>query len=65
MNGTSQMPGPELIDPVEPGERGQLFWSFADALLGRDDVTEGTLMGFPGLRVDGDFFATCDIGLAS
>ena len=36
------------------------FWSLADSLLERDDVEEGTLMGFPCLRVDGDFFATCE-----
>ena len=35
------------------------FWQLADQLLERDDVDEGTLMGFPCLRVNGDFFATC------
>lgn len=41
-------------DPTE------LFWSLADTMLERDDVDEGTLMGFPCLRVAGEFFATCD-----
>ncbi len=36
------------------------FWRTAAALMSRPDVSEGTLMGFPCLRVDGGFFATCD-----
>ena len=60
MNGTSQMPDRERTDPVDAGETGDLFWSVADTFLDRDDVAEGTLMGFPCLRVDGDFSATCE-----
>ena len=41
-------------------ESTDFFWQLADELLERDDVDEGTLMGFPCLRVSGDFFATCD-----
>ena len=36
------------------------FWRTAAALMGRPDVSEGTLMGFPCLRVGDGFFATCD-----
>ncbi len=36
------------------------FWSLADALLPREGVTKSTMMGLPCLRIDGDFFASCD-----
>ena len=36
------------------------FWDLAEPMLAEAGVDEGTLMGFPCLRVDGDFFATCD-----
>ncbi len=36
------------------------FWKLADPLLRKPEISEGTLMGFPCLRVDGEFFATCD-----
>ena len=36
------------------------FWDLADELLERDDIDEGTMMGFPCLRVSGEFFSTCD-----
>ena len=36
------------------------FWGLADPLLSSGVATEGALMGFPCLRVDGEFFATCD-----
>jgi hypothetical protein len=42
------------------GDEGDFFWQLADEALERDDVDEGTLMGFPCLRVSGDFFATCE-----
>jgi len=42
-------------------ERGQeRFWTLADPLLARAGVTRSTMMGFPCLRLDGDFFASCD-----
>lgn len=34
------------------------FWSLADPLLQLEDVTRSTMMGFPCLRTDGDFFAS-------
>ena len=40
------------------GER--RFWELAQPLLERPGVTRSTMMGFPCLRLDGDFFATCD-----
>ncbi len=36
------------------------FWELAAPLLGQAGVTRSTMMGFPCLRLDGDFFATCD-----
>ena len=36
------------------------FWKIADQFLEDPGITEGSLMGFPCLRVKGDFFATCD-----
>jgi hypothetical protein len=36
------------------------FWGLAHPLLSSCVATEGALMGFPCLRVDGEFFATCD-----
>ena len=48
------MPSKTKTDPTT------FFWKLADPLLHKLEITEGTLMGFPCLRVDGDFFATCD-----
>jgi hypothetical protein len=36
------------------------FWDLAEPLLTRPGTTIGTLMRFPCLRADGNFFATCD-----
>lgn len=36
------------------------FWQLADDLLARPGVTRSTMMGFPCLRLDGDFFASWD-----
>ncbi len=36
------------------------FWSFAEPLLAAPFVTRSTMMGFPCLRVSGQFFATFD-----
>jgi hypothetical protein len=36
------------------------FWRLADPLLERAGVTRSTMMGYPCLRLDGDFFACCD-----
>ncbi len=36
------------------------FWDLVEPLLREDEIDEGTLMGFPCLRVNGDFFGTCD-----
>ena len=37
-----------------------LFWQLAEALYADDAVTRSTMMGFPCLRVDGQFFASLD-----
>ena len=36
------------------------FWGTAAPLIFSGEATEGALMGFPCLRVEGQFFATCD-----
>lgn len=36
------------------------FWTLAEPLLEQAGVTRSTMMGFPCLRLDGDFFASCD-----
>lgn len=36
------------------------FWDLAAPLLAREGVSDGTMMGFPCLRVRGAFFASCD-----
>jgi hypothetical protein len=38
----------------------QRFWSLAEPLLAHAGVTRSTMMGFPCLRLNGDFFASCD-----
>ena len=36
------------------------FWDVATPFLGDESVSKGTMMGFPCLRVKGDFFASAD-----
>ena len=36
------------------------FWEIAESYLKRTAVDEGQLMGFPCLRVNDEFFCTCD-----
>lgn len=38
----------------------EFFWELAEEFLARDGIEQGQLMGFPCLRVDGEFFATYD-----
>ena len=44
--------------PSSSGE--QRFWKLANPLLTQAGVTRSTMMGFPCLRLAGDFFASCD-----
>lgn len=37
-----------------------LFWEVATSFLAHETVSKGTMMGFPCLRVNGDFFASAD-----
>ena len=41
-----------------PGET--WFWKLAEPLLDQAGVTRSTMMGYPCLRLHGDFFATID-----
>ena len=41
-------------------EEKNLFWHIGEDFLQEQDITKGTLMGFPCLRVNGNFFATAD-----
>lgn len=43
-------------DTTTPGE--ELFWDVVAPLLERPDVTRSTMMGFPCLRVRGEYFAS-------
>ena len=36
------------------------YWDIAATFLQRANIDESTLMGFPCLRINGDFFSTCD-----
>ncbi len=36
------------------------FWRLAEPLLVEAAITKGTMMGFPCLRVNGDFFASAE-----
>jgi hypothetical protein len=38
----------------------QRFWALAEPLLAMPGVARSTMMGFPCLRLDGDFFASYD-----
>jgi hypothetical protein len=38
----------------------QFFWSLAQPLLETTNITKSTMMGFPCLRVNGEFFASAD-----
>ena len=44
----------------EPTRGENRFWALAEPLLQRADVTRSTMMGFPCLRLNGEFFASCD-----
>lgn len=50
---------PETTE-VNPGE--ERFWELAQPLLARPGVARSTMMGFPCLRVNGQFFASTDRG---
>ncbi len=49
-----------MMPPKTKTEPTAFFWKLADPILNNPGISEGTLMGFPCLRVDGDFFATCE-----
>lgn len=38
----------------------QHFWTLAAPLLAEPGITRGTIMGFPCLRIGGDFFASAE-----
>jgi hypothetical protein len=46
--------------PDQPGQPADLFWAVSAAALAHDDVSTGTMMGFPCLRIRGAFFASRD-----
>jgi hypothetical protein len=43
-----------MANPTEP------FWRLAETFLAEPSVSKGTLMGFPCLRINAEFFATVD-----
>jgi hypothetical protein len=44
--------------PTTSTPRSQLFWRLAEELYADPAVVRGTMMGFPCLRVSGEFFAS-------
>ena len=38
----------------------ELFWQLAEPLMAKKGVEESTMMGFPCLRINGNFFAMVD-----
>lgn len=44
----------------EANQETEFFWQVADSFLVDATVTKSTMMGFPCLRVSGDYFASCD-----
>ena len=46
--------------PDEPTAGERRFWALAEPLLQQPGITRSTMMGFPCLRLGGDFFASCD-----
>ncbi|VAW48837.1 hypothetical protein MNBD_GAMMA03-2021 [hydrothermal vent metagenome] len=36
------------------------FWELAEPLLAEESIVKGTMMGFPCLRVNGEFFASVE-----
>jgi len=44
----------------ESDVREELFWDLAHEMCTDPNVAEGTMMGFPCLRVNGQFFASLD-----
>lgn len=45
-----------------PDQPADFFHEMSAPALARPDVATGTMMGFPCLRVEGAFFASCDHG---
>ena len=45
---------------MTPAEGEHRFWALAEPLLEQAGVTRSTMMGFPCLRLNGDFFACLD-----
>lgn len=41
-------------------DKSTFFWNVAENYLKQKNIEKSTMMGFPCLRVNGDFFASCD-----
>jgi hypothetical protein len=49
------------VNAETPPTQGEAkFWELAEPLLGRTDVIRSTMMGYPCLRIRGQFFASTD-----
>lgn len=46
--------------PDETTESTIFFWNLAESLLAEEGVSKGTMMGYPCLRVNGEFFASAE-----
>ena len=49
-----------MDEPDASTEGEARFWELAAPLLAEAGVTRSTMMGFPCLRLHGEFFASCD-----
>ena len=49
-----------MTDAVDPTPGEERFWELAQAFLVRPGVTRSTMMGYPCLRLRGQFFASTD-----
>lgn len=45
---------------MAPADEATFFWGVATPFLSDETVSKSTMMGFPCLRVNGDFFASAD-----
>lgn len=45
---------------MQQDDPSEFFWNIADDLLQDSSVTKGTIMGFPCLRINNDFFSSSE-----
>ena len=53
-------PAADTVDASAAAAGEERFWDLTEPLLARPEVTRSTMMGFPCVRVNGQFFASTD-----